>query len=233
MNTPNPPVIRFRNLTLGYGRHKVIPHLDISIPRRALLAVVGANGTGKSTLFKALMGELKPLGGNIQLQGVGVRDLAYLPQRAALEQSFPIDVHDCVAMGLWRQLGAFGAVSAAQESLIAAALASVGLGGMQDVPLSRLSGGQMQRALFARLLLQDAPVILLDEPFNAIDEKTIQDLLALIQQWHQQGRTVLAVLHDRERVRRHFPTTLLLAEGQTRYGATAKVLEQPLERGIA
>ncbi|EIJ33608.1 metal ABC transporter ATP-binding protein [Thiothrix nivea] len=229
----HPPAIRFHNLTLGYGRHKVIQHLNMSIPHGALLAVVGANGAGKSTLFKALMGELKPLGGSIHLHGVGLRELAYLPQRAALEQNFPIDVHDCVAMGLWRQVGAFGAVSATQESRIAAALASVGLDGMRHVPLSRLSGGQMQRALFARLLLQDAPVILLDEPFNAIDEKTIQDLLALIQQWHQQGRTVLAVLHDRERVRRHFPTALLLAEGQTRYGATAKVLEQVPERGIA
>lgn len=228
----NPPAMSFTKLTLGYGKHAVIQHLDISIPRGALLAVVGANGTGKSTLLKALAGELKPLSGSIHLHGFGTRELAYLPQRAALEQNFPIDVHDCVAMGLWRQIGAFGAVSSAQENQIATALASVGLSGMQHVLLSSLSGGQMQRTLFARLLLQDAPVILLDEPFNAIDETTIQDLLALIQQWHQQGRTVLTVLHDWERVRRYFPTTLYLAEGQTRYGATANVLKKPLEQGL-
>lgn len=229
----NPPAISFHNLTLGYGKHPVIRHLDEVVPRGALLAVVGANGTGKSTLLKALVGELKPMSGNIHFHGFGWRDLAYLPQRAALEQNFPIDVHDCVAMGLWRQVGAFGGVSPAQENQITEALATVGLGGMRHVPLSRLSGGQMQRVLFARLLLQDAPVILLDEPFNAIDTDTILDLIRLIQHWHQQGRTVMTVLHDWGLVRQYFPNTLMLAAGQAVYGTTAVVLGQQSERWVA
>ncbi|HRJ52541.1 MAG TPA: ABC transporter ATP-binding protein [Candidatus Thiothrix moscowensis] len=229
----NPPAISFHDLTLGYGKHAVLRHLEASVPRGALLAVVGANGTGKSTLLKALMGELKPMSGSIHLQGFGWRDLAYLPQRVALEQNFPMDVHDCVAMGLWRQVGVFGGVSPAQEHKITDALATVGMGGMQHSTLSRLSGGQMQRVLFARLLLQDAPVILLDEPFNAIDTNTTLDLLKLIQHWHQQGRTVLTVLHDWGLVRQYFPATLWLTDGQAVYGNTAKVLGQQSERWVA
>ena len=221
--------ISLHNLTLGYGKQCVIKHLNASVPQGALLAVVGANGTGKSTLLKALAGELLPMSGSIHLHGFGKRDLAYLPQRTALEQHFPIDVYDCVAMGLWGQIGAFGTVSPALEKQIAHALATVGLSNMQHVPLSKLSGGQMQRVLFARLLLQDAPIMLLDEPFNAIDRNTIQDLMVLIQQWHQQGRTVLAVLHDWKQVSQYFPMTLLLSEGNGVYASTEEALGLSVE----
>lgn len=82
----------------------------------------------------------------------------------------------------------------------------------------------MQRALFARVLLQDAPIVLLDEPFAAIDESTVRDLLHLVGHWHQEGRTVIAVLHDLELVRRHFPETLLLAREPIAWGATYSTL---------
>ncbi|TXH66280.1 MAG: ABC transporter ATP-binding protein [Thiothrix sp.] len=229
----NPPVISFCKLTLGYGKHAVLQQVNAQIPRGALLAIVGANGSGKSTLLKALVGELRPLSGSIHLHYVKARDLAYLPQRAALEQQFPINVRECVAMGLWQQVGAFGAVSAMQEQQIAQALNTVGLSADQQTPLSRLSGGQMQRVLFARLLLQNASVLLLDEPFNALDEKTIQDLMQLIRDWHQQGRTILTVLHDWALVRRYFPNTLWLTQGQMRYGSTAELLPSALERWAA
>ncbi|MGB1011767.1 MAG: metal ABC transporter ATP-binding protein [Thiolinea sp.] len=227
------PAIHLQNLTLGYGRHKLIQHVDIEVPNGALLAVVGANGAGKSTLLKALMGELKPLQGSINFNGFSQRDIAYLPQRASVEQNFPMNVRDCVAMGLWKQIGAFGFVSSAQQSLVDQALASVGLAGMSGASLSSLSGGQMQRALFARLILQDAPVILLDEPFNAVDEQTIQDLMTLVTQWHRQGRTVLAVLHDLELVRHYFPETLCLTNGYGSIGKTTGILEQHVQRWAA
>lgn len=229
----NLPAIRFLNLALGYGKHKVIQHLNVDIPQGILLAVVGANGAGKSTLLKALVGELDPIKGSIHLQNFSQRDIAYLPQRASLEQNFPMNVRDFVAMGLWKQIGAFGVISSTQQSSIDQAVESVSLANMSDESLSSLSGGQMQRALFARLLLQDAPIILLDEPFNAIDEQTIRDLMALVQQWHQQGRTVLAVLHDLQLVRHYFPDTLWLANGHGNLGTTAEVLEQHLQRWVA
>lgn len=229
----NSVVIGLRDLTLGYAKHPVLQQVNADIPKGALLAIVGANGAGKSTLLKALMGELKPLDGRIELQGFDGRDIAYLPQRSSFEHSFPMNVYDCAAMGLWRQIGAFGMVSALQEKRIEQALAVVGLAGMEHEPLPNLSGGQMQRVLFARLLLQDAPVILLDEPFNAVDEATIRDLMALLQQWHEQGRTVLAVLHDLELVRHYFPETLMLAHGSASLGETCEVLGQYYRRQVA
>jgi len=220
------PAIQLQDITLSYGKYHVIQQLNANINKGALLALIGANGTGKSTLLKALMGELKPLQGSIHLNGFSHQDIAYLPQRTSLEQGFPISVRDCVAMGLWRKIGAFGLVSSEQQRHIDQALETVGLLDMSETTLASLSGGQMQRALFARLMLQDAPVILLDEPFNAVDEQTIQDLMALVKQWHRQGRTILSVLHDQELVRHFFPETLYLVNGQGTLGNTAEILKQ-------
>jgi zinc/manganese transport system ATP-binding protein len=115
-----------------------------------------------------------------------------------------------------------------------AALEAVGLQGFERRPVGTLSSGQLQRALFARLLVQDADLILLDEPFNAVDSKTTAGLLTLVQQWHRQGRTVIAVLHDDAQVREHFPQTLLLARECIAWGATAEVLtEANLQRARA
>lgn len=229
----NTPAISFHDLTLGYAKQRIIHDLTLDIPQGALMAVVGANGSGKSTLLKAIMGDLRPQSGSIRMQGFKHRDIAWLPQRAALQLDFPMNVHDCVAMGLWKQIGAFGTISGAQQDQIYTALNTVRLTDMQHVPLSSLSGGQMQRALFARLLLQDASVILLDEPFNAIDEKTINDLMLLVQQWHQEGRTVLTVLHDWELVRHYFPQVLWLANGKGGIGNSTEVLEQYFQRWVA
>ena len=104
------------------------------------------------------------------------------------------------------------------------AIAAVGLEGFERRPIGSLSGGQLQRTLFARLLVQDAGLILLDEPFNAIDAKTVQDLLGLIQRWHGEKRTVLVVMHDLETVRSVFPETLFLAREPIAFGPTADVL---------
>ena len=131
---------------------------------------------------------------------------------------------DFVGTGLWRATGFFGGMGKAARDKIAQALAAVGLNGFENRAIGTLSGGQMQRMLFARVLLQDARLIVLDEPFNAIDAKTSADLLALVQRWHGEGRTVLAALHDMDLVRANFPETLLLARGPVAWGATAQVL---------
>src|SRR5262249_5323806 len=149
----------------------------------ALMAVVGPNGAGKSTLFKGVVGALKPLAGRIERNGVLPQDMAYLPQVAEIDRTFPINVYDMVAMGLWRRAGLFGGIGRGERNQIEAAIAAVGLTGFEERTIGTLSGGQMQRMLFARLLLQDARVIVLDEPFNAIDAKTSADLLALVRRW--------------------------------------------------
>ena len=216
--------LRFRNLTLGYERHPAVHHLDGEVETGALVAIVGPNGAGKSTLFKGIVGALKPLAGAIERDGLNPRDIAYLPQVAEIDRSFPINVYDVVAMGLWRAKGAFGGIGGNDHQAIEAAIAAVGLTGFERRPIGTLSGGQMQRLLFARLLLQDARVIGLDEPFTAIDAKTAADLLALVRKWHGERRTVLAALHDIELVRANFPQALLLAREPVAWGATREVL---------
>lgn len=221
MKTP-PPAIELDNLTLGYERHPAVHHLNLTIAPGSLVALVGPNGAGKSTLIKALAGQLRPISG--QLRGLSSQRIAWLPQHTELDRSFPIPVRDMVAMGLWHQVGALRRFSVSHRAQCDQALAAVGLTGFEERSLDTLSGGQLQRALFARLILQDAPVVLLDEPFAAVDNRTTDDLLALLHRWHAQGKTVVAVLHDVAQVRAHFPLTLLLARERVAWGHTESVL---------
>jgi zinc/manganese transport system ATP-binding protein len=218
------PQLLLHNLTLGYDRHPAVHHLDGFVKDGALLAVVGPNGAGKSTLFKAIAGTLKPLAGSIKRDGIDNRGVAYLPQAPEIDRSFPIGVYDMVAMGLWRHRGATGGFAGKDHHAIEAAIAAVGLTGFERRPIGTLSGGQLQRMLFARLVAQDARLILLDEPFAAIDARTSAELSALVQRWHGEGRTVLAALHDVDLVRAIFPETLLLAREAVAWGPTREVL---------
>lgn len=217
-------VLTFENLTLGYDRHPVVHHLHGEVAGGTLLALVGPNGAGKSTLLKSIAGELAPLEGRIHRRDPSPRRFAYLPQQAALDPTFPITAADLVAMGLWRELGLLGGLGRRGRARVAEALAQVGLSGFERRPIGTLSGGQLQRARFARLLLQDADLILLDEPYAAVDLQTVDDMAALVQRWHREGRTVIAVLHDLEHVRHHYPEALLLAREIIARGPTAEVL---------
>jgi len=216
--------LQFRNLTLGYDRHPAVHHLTGTVEDGALLAVIGPNGAGKSTLLKGIIGALSPLDGTIERAQARKQDIAYLPQIAEIDRSFPITVYDLVAMGLWRRAGLFGGISRREREEIEQAISAVGLEGFEDRAIGTLSGGQMQRALFARLLLQDAQLILLDEPFASLDAKTISDLLDLIRRWHGERRTILIVLHDLDLARSQFPETLLLARQAVAWGRTQDVL---------
>lgn len=216
--------IRFDNVTLAYRRHPVVHHLSGAFEPGSFTAVVGPNGAGKSTLLKAIVGALRIDEGRIVIDGIDRRDIAYLPQQNELDRAFPMQVLDLVALGLWRRVGAFRRVAGSDLDRAADALKAVGLEGFERRTIGTLSGGQMQRALFARMLLQDARVLLLDEPFTAIDSRTTADLLQLVHRWHGEGRTVVAVLHDLEIVRQEIPNTLLLAREPIAWGATADAL---------
>jgi zinc/manganese transport system ATP-binding protein len=216
--------LEFKNLTLGYDRHPAVHHLSGKVAEGTLLAVVGPNGAGKSTLLKGIVGALDPLDGEIDRNGARVETIAYLPQLAEIDRTFPISVYDLVSMGLWRRAGLFGGIGRAQQTTIERAISTVGLDGFEARSIGTLSGGQMQRALFARLLLQDAKLILLDEPFAALDENTIGDLSELIAHWHGERRTIITVLHDLDLVRLRFPEALLLAREAVAWGKTSEVL---------
>ncbi len=214
--------INLHDLTLGYARHPAVHHLSITIAAGTLMAVVGPNGAGKSTLIKALAGGIQPMGGRIE--GLERQRVAGLPQQPDIDRSFPINVRDMVMQGLWHEVRALGRYTAAHREACHMALAEVGLLGFEKRGIDSLSGGQWQRVLFARLILQNAPVMLLDEPFSAVDQRTTEDLVGLLHRWHACGKTVVAVLHDLALVRAHFPQTLLLAREPIAWGATGDVL---------
>ena len=216
--------VAFQNLSLGYDDLRAVRQVETDIAEGSLTAIVGPNGAGKSTLLKGVTGILSPIEGKIELNGFARDNIAYLPQQSDIDRSFPINVLDLVAMGLWREVGSFGWLGREQRHRVTDAIAAVGLTGLHKRPIGSLSGGQMQRALFARLLLQDAKLVLLDEPFTAIDARTMADLIQVVRGWHDEGRTVVAVLHDHDMVNAHFPSTLMLARELVAHGPTHKVM---------
>jgi zinc/manganese transport system ATP-binding protein len=223
MSVAMPAAVTLRDLTVSYRGHPAVHHLSGAFMPGVLTAVVGPNGAGKSSLLGAMGGTVHDFEGAIE-RDPALR-VAYLPQASALDRSFPMRVHELVAMGMWSRIGSFGALHPSDRQAVAGALAAVGLGGFEQRWLGELSAGQAQRVLFARVLMQDAGLILLDEPFNAIDARTTADLLALLHRWKQEARTVIAVLHDIEQVREHFEQVLLLARERVAWGPTAEVLK--------
>ncbi len=216
--------IRLHNLTLGYERRPAVHHLEGAFTSSGLNAVVGPNGSGKSTLLKGVAGALAPLTGRIDRDGLSPRDIAYLPQDNGVSRTFPVTLEALVSLGLWGRRGLFGAITRADHDRMAAAFSAVGLTGLEHRGIDQVSGGQLQRALFARVLVQDAKLILLDEPFAALDARTTADLIALIKRWPGEGRIVLMVSHDLDLVRELCPQTLLLAREAVAWGPTKDAL---------
>lgn len=218
------PILSLQSVSLGWRGKWAVRDATGVFSKGGLYAVVGPNGAGKSTFLNALVGQLPPAQGQIEHAG-DVR-FAYLPQYHGLDLSFPMSVYDFVALGLWSQVGAFRALSSAQHTQVQQALQQVGLLDFAGRLLGTLSGGQLQRVLFARVAVQQAEVVLLDEPFSAVDEATSVQLLDIVLQWHQRGKTVIAVLHDLEMVRAYFPQTVLLAGQVIEWGPTQQVLSE-------
>lgn len=217
--------IRLEHVTLRRGGRDVVRDLTGSFAPGSLTAVAGPNGSGKSTLLHALCGLLPVASGRIERQGLDARAIALLPQEGRLDRSFPISCRDVVALGWTARLGLFRRIGREQYAAADQALVSVGLDGLGHRPIGALSAGQFQRVLFARTIVRDAPVILLDEPFSAIDTATEADLMAIVRLWHRQRRTVVVVLHDLDLIRAEFPETLLLdSDAQGWWGPTEDVL---------
>ena len=211
-----------RNVTVRYGRRTALEAVSGEFASGSLTAVVGANGAGKSTLLAAIAGVVRLAGGAIDCPAR--QQLAYLPQLAAIDRDYPLTVSELITLGGWREFGAFRAPNTALRARAAEAAETVGLAGRLGRVIGELSVGELQRALFARLILQDAAVILVDEPFAAVDAQTMSVLLDQMTRWHQEGRTVIAVLHDLELVRARFPSTLVLARRCVAWGATETAL---------
>jgi zinc/manganese transport system ATP-binding protein len=223
---PPAMMIDLDTLSVAYPRNQVITDLSCHFEAPALWAIAGPNGAGKSTLLKTLLGLQKPSKGKITFKGFCPQEVAYLAQQNQLDRRFPLTVGDTIAMGLLREVGVFRKYTHEQREKMQDALEQVGLASFAHTPLQALSGGQFQRVLFARLILQKARVIFLDEPFAAVDGRTVEDLMRLLHIWVREGCLVMAVLHDLELVKDHFPHTLLLARHFYKGGPTAHVLTQ-------
>lgn len=218
-----PATVRLDRVGVAYRGRSVLREVSGTFAQGSLTAIVGPNGAGKSTLLKAMAG-LVPLSEGRVTRELARDGMAYLAQQSSIERGFPLSVLDCVCLGFWPAARIWHRVSRAQREAACDALAGVGLGDVLDRPVGTLSAGQFQRMLFVRVQLQDARFILLDEPFNAVDAATTDALLHVIADWHAQGRTVVAVLHDHAQVRAWFPQTLLLAHSPVAWGQTADVL---------
>lgn len=216
-------IIELDHVSLGWRDRVAVREVSGQFEPGSMTAIVGPNGAGKSTLLKGLMGYLSPVRGAIRVR-CGIEAMAWLPQFSELEPGFPVNAYDLVALGAWRHMGAWTGFDDDTHDQVMDALRHVGLADFARRPISTLSGGQLQRALFARLSLHKASVVLLDEPFSAVDRATTEDLLALLHQWHDAGCTIIAVLHDFEVVRSHFPRSLLLGGQVVAWGETSQVL---------
>jgi zinc/manganese transport system ATP-binding protein len=218
------PLVAAAGLALGRRGRALVRDVAFALGPGEVMAVVGHNGSGKSTFVKTLLGVLPPVAGRLDWPRGRLEKIAYLGQLAEFDRRFPIRVRDLAAMGAWHGIGLTGRIDAARRRLIDEALERTGTAAIADRPIHELSAGQLQRALFARTVVQDAALILLDEPFAAVDQTTEAQLLGLIDGWAAEGRAAILVVHDLSAVLRHCGAALLLGRGRARFGTPDRVL---------
>ncbi|WP_040535777.1 metal ABC transporter ATP-binding protein [Schleiferilactobacillus shenzhenensis] len=211
-------MLEITDLTVGYSTTPIIERLTVALADGRLTGVIGANGAGKSTLLKTIVGLIPVRSGRILYHDRPIREnqrqIGYVAQHAAIDTTFPITVRETVLLGAYPRLG-WGRQPSRQDRLDAEdALAAVELTDLGERPLTALSGGQRQRVYIARAILQDAPLVLLDEPFAGIDVHSEAVIMAILRQWRAAGKTVLVVHHDLNKVRQYFDDLLILAPGR-------------------
>ncbi|MBA4062274.1 MAG: manganese ABC transporter ATP-binding protein [Isosphaera sp.] len=232
--TPSPPhplsstpAIEVHDLTVAYRDSPVLWDVDLVVPPGVLMAVVGPNGAGKTTLIKAVLGLVTPVTGRVLVDGEPYsprnQKVAYVPQRGTVDWDFPTTALDVVTMGTYGRLGWFRRPGKAERAAAADALARVGMAAFAGRQISQLSGGQQQRVFLARALVQDAPVYLMDEPFQGVDAVTEKAIVDILRELRTRGRTVLVVHHDLQTVPEYFDRVTLLNVRVVASGPVAEV----------
>jgi manganese/zinc/iron transport system ATP- binding protein len=206
--------IEVHDLTVAYRDNPVLWDIDLTVPPGVLMAVVGPNGAGKTTLIKSILGLIRPVSGQVLVNGQPyspkTQAVAYVPQRGTVDWDFPTTVLDVVMMGTYGKLGWFRRPGAAERQAATDALGRVGMTEFASRQISQLSGGQQQRVFLARALVQDAPVYLMDEPFQGVDAVTEKAIVEILRELRSRGRTVLVVHHDLQTVPEYFDWVTLL-----------------------
>lgn len=223
------PLIHLEDVTFSYGTVDALHDVSGTFYEGSLTAVAGPNGAGKSTLLKAVAGLVRPQKGKVTIDPSVSGHIGYLPQTNQIERDYPINVWQAVSTGLWPEVGSKRSLKTDDLKIrIQAALEEVGLLGLEQRQIGALSGGQFQRLLFARLLLQDPKVVLLDEPFAAVDAATTKRLMKILLKWHKEGRTIICILHDLMLIQKYFPESFVLAGKCLGRGHTHEMFDQKL-----
>ncbi|KAF0862046.1 metal ABC transporter ATP-binding protein [Pseudomonas sp. LD120] len=222
-------MINCRALRWGAPGQPLTPPLDLHLPAGSLSAVIGANGSGKSSLLKVLAGLQKPLSGKVELATPKPGGLAFLAQQQHLDRQFPISLQELVAAGFWGKRD----TAPTRAYKLQAALEDWCLSGLEKRPLMALSGGELQRALLARLSLTEAPLLMLDEPHAALDELGQSLLWQHLHRWHAEGRTLLVVCHDLAAVRQHIAQTLLVHSSGCVLAPSQELISPALQAQVA
>lgn len=222
------PLITLRGLSVNYGKRHALQNVSGTFHKGSLTAIAGPNGSGKSSLLKALAGVLRPSAGSISFSDNTRPAMAYLPQLSHMRRDFPMSVEDVVLTGFYPLTGEKPALTRDYTLKTRQAIGEVGLTGLERRPIEGLSGGEFQRMLFARVIIQNAPVILLDEPFSAVDADTTARLIRLLLAWHREGRTIICVLHDLLLIKKYFPESMVLQGKCLGSGHTHTLFEQKL-----
>ena len=216
-------MIQIEHLSVSYQRTLALEDLSITIQGPTILGILGPNGAGKSTLIKAMLG-LLPHSGRVQLDqkdiGQVLQRVAYVEQKSAIDFHFPITVRECISLGLYPHLSIFKRKSKEDLQKVENALKLVNLLDLADRQIGQLSGGQFQRVLIARCLVQEADVIFLDEPFAGIDSVSEDIIMQTLQTLKQEGKTILIVHHDLSKVPAYFDQVLLLHRKLIAFGKT-------------
>lgn len=203
-----------KELYVHYEKNPVLWDISFSIPKGVLVGIIGPNGAGKSSLLKAALGLVKPLSGKIEFFKEPIaqsrKKIAYVPQRQSVDWDFPITAMQVVLMGRYGKLGLLGRPRKADREAAQKALELVGMAHFADRQISQLSGGQQQRLFLARSLLQNPDIFLLDEPFAGVDLTTEKEIMQLLKQQKEEGKTVFIVHHDLPTVENYFDWVILL-----------------------
>jgi len=227
MESSDGTLVELRQATLGYGRRAVLTGIDLTLRQGDFLGLVGPNGSGKTTILRALLGLLQPMAGEVRRAAVDGKPLmtGYVPQRDAGETHFPTPVREVVMMGRYRLIGALRRPSRQDRERVEEALEQTGISDLARQPFHALSGGQRQRTLIARALASEAPLMVLDEPTNGMDLASETVLLELLARLHQeQGLTVVLVTHLLHSAAAVAKQIGILHEGRLRVGPLAELL---------
>jgi len=226
--------VEVENLSFSYGGDRVLEDVTFSLERGRFMAVMGPNGCGKSTLTKILIGILPGASGKVRVFGKDPaesptevqRMVGYMPQREHISKNMPITVRDVVLMGRLARKGIISTASRRDMKAAKKALEVVGAGSLWKKRFTELSGGQQQKVILARALAVEADMLILDEPFAAMDVRSQQRVLEIISQMRDSGTTVIMVLHDVNQALHHLDRVLLLNRRAIGFGDPRDVLNR-------